>query len=338
MLVEDSNVMEPELLSKYKLVVKSKWMKRWILTKLLFWEIVFQFAIIGRAIRSGLFYWGTYKKDRLFKNVRYSEKRERNVMDIYIPSDLSKQPASKPVILYMHGGSWGFGDKIQYILLGKQLSEMGVVLVAMNYTLYPKGLIDEMTDDLDMALKYCFENIEKYHGNPNNIYFMGHSAGAHIGALYCCSTLYKNQKKQAHRFKGCIGLSGPYEISDHFIHEAKRGVEHFSPMRPAMRGPKTFSFYSPSHIMSMEDTIKDGDLPTFYLLHGDADATVPISSSEKLYDILKQRIGSSSSLEHNAYFRTYPKVKHIDLVFNMMDDKNHIILKDVIDIVMEKFQ
>ena len=45
-----------------------------------------------------------------------------------------------------------------------------------------------------------------------------------------------------------VGLSGVYDIAQHYAHESQRGVEHVSPMRRAMLGPAHFHHHSPSHI------------------------------------------------------------------------------------------
>lgn len=43
------------------------------------------------------------------------------------------------------------------------------------------------------------------------------------------------------------GLSGVYNIMDHYEHEQKRAVEYVSTMHKAMNGTKNFPYYSPTH-------------------------------------------------------------------------------------------
>ena len=80
---------------------------------------------------------------------------------------------------------------------------------------------------------------------------MGHSSGAHIALLMVVDqikrlilleeskTMIRKEKKPViqqstlpyvDRF---VGISGPYNISDHFDYEAARGVEELSPMKAA---------------------------------------------------------------------------------------------------------
>lgn len=45
------------------------------------------------------------------------------------------------------------------------------------------------------------------------------------------------------------GLSGVYNIVDHYEHEQKRGVEYVSTMHKAMNGVENFPYYSPTHLL-----------------------------------------------------------------------------------------
>lgn len=49
---------------------------------------------------------------------------------------------------------------------------------------------------------------------------------------------------------GCgTGLSGVYNIPDHYEHEQKRAVEYVSTMHKAMSGVENFPYYSPTHVL-----------------------------------------------------------------------------------------
>lgn len=45
------------------------------------------------------------------------------------------------------------------------------------------------------------------------------------------------------------GLSGVYNITDHYEHQKRRAVEYVSAMHKAMNGVENFPFYSPSHLL-----------------------------------------------------------------------------------------
>jgi len=134
-----------------------------------------------------------------------------------------------PVVVFCHGGSWNSGSKIMYGTLASTLQKRGIVVVVINYTLHPHGLVEEMIQDIYLSLMWTKNNIEKYGGNPNKIYFMGHSAGAQLGALFILlQAMDCNDKFPEHvALRGFIGMSGPYEISDHYVHEFGRELSTY---------------------------------------------------------------------------------------------------------------
>ncbi len=107
-----------------------------------------------------------------------------------------------------------------------------------------------MIEDLDKCVVWAKKNIQKYGGNPKDIFLKGHSAGAHIVAQYLVkrakmlegSLITENAFDSDVLIRGFIGLAGVYHIRDHYGHEAKRGVEKLSPMWKVMKGLEVSSF------------------------------------------------------------------------------------------------
>lgn len=133
------------------------------------------------------------KKD---KDIAYADKGERNLLDVYYPND---NQTPKDVIVFIHGGSWRSGSKNTYWFLGGNFARKNKVFVTINYPLAPNAQYQEMAADCAKAVKWVTENIRKYGGNPDRIFLMGHSAGAHLAALI-------NQDEQY--FKN-IGIKNP---------------------------------------------------------------------------------------------------------------------------------
>lgn len=94
--------------------------------------------------------------------------------------------ASMPVIVYIHGGSFAWGDAKSQA--GPQyFMDREVVLVSFNYRLGALGFMSVGTKEIpgnaamkDMALvlQWVNRNIVKFGGNPNKVTLMGWSAGA----------------------------------------------------------------------------------------------------------------------------------------------------------------
>lgn len=101
-------------------------------------------------------------------------------IDIYSPKDASK----RPVMLFVHGGGWRIGDKRNVASkLPYFVGEKEMVLVSANYRLLPEGQHPENVRDIAAAIAWIHDRIAEYGGDPDRIYIMGHSAGAHLVAL-----------------------------------------------------------------------------------------------------------------------------------------------------------
>ena len=123
-------------------------------------------------------------------------------LNIYTPADTSKDRL--PVMMYIHGGGcqqW-YGSDYEYC--GDGFCEKGCILVTINYRLnvfgffaHPEldrespygssgnyGLLDQI-----QALKWIYENIEGFGGDPDNITVFGQSSGGRSTMALLCSPL-----------------------------------------------------------------------------------------------------------------------------------------------------
>jgi acetyl esterase/lipase len=106
-------------------------------------------------------------------------------MDIYAPHRESAEgPRTRsvaPVILFVHGGAWAWGNKRDYALLARTLTRTThSVVCVLSYPYYPKGRMVDMASAYHDQLVWVKKNISRYGGDPKNITTVGHSAGAHI--------------------------------------------------------------------------------------------------------------------------------------------------------------
>ncbi len=115
-----------------------------------------------------------------YKDVIYGESKNNPALklNIFVP----KTPArtTLPVLMYVHGGNWNSGNKDMYSFFGRNFAKRDIITVIPQYTLSPTANVAEMTAEIATALKWVQQNIEKYHGDANNIFVTGHSAGAQL--------------------------------------------------------------------------------------------------------------------------------------------------------------
>ncbi|KAM7415864.1 hypothetical protein PAMA_018092 [Pampus argenteus] len=271
------------------------------------------------------FQWKSwYKND---ENRKHYEKgitfgRRGNKLDLYHSPTLSKSvDVPAPLVVFIYGGAWGSGERSIYCLLARQVAEqLRATVICPDYCTYPKGNVLGMVQDIADCLVWAQENGQKFNFDKDNIVLIGHSAGAHLCALTTLfltdarEELFIEARKQDDimlAVRGVIGLSGVYNIMDHYEHEQKRAVEYVSTMHKAMNGVENFPYYSPTHRLQKLSQDKLNRLPPFVLLHGTADIIVPVESSTKFSELL-----TSLSVQVSLYL--LPRVDHTEIVTDLM--------------------
>ena len=79
----------------------------------------------------------------------------RHKLDVHMPKNLSRASADGlPVVVFAHGGAWSWGHKYQYRSLCDSLcNALGAVVVNINYCVYPRGNVDQMVRDVQLAVR-----------------------------------------------------------------------------------------------------------------------------------------------------------------------------------------
>ncbi len=132
--------------------------------------------------------------ETLLKTVEYKKLEDVNSnllsLDLYY---FSKIDIKRPVVIYVHGGAWSFGDKSSNIENKLNLFQSSnYIFVSINYRLSPfpfeiynpdRIMYPAHNKDVADAIKWIYDNIDKYGGDKNKIALLGHSAGAHLVSL-----------------------------------------------------------------------------------------------------------------------------------------------------------
>jgi acetyl esterase/lipase len=106
-----------------------------------------------------------------------SDRRQR--LDVYSRPGLAKAP----VLMFVHGGGWSFGDKRGVNALPGFAERHGWLLASAGYRLAPQVDAGGCAEDVASAATWMLQNAARYGGDPKRFYLMGHSAGAQIVAL-----------------------------------------------------------------------------------------------------------------------------------------------------------
>jgi arylformamidase len=96
-----------------------------------------------------------------------------------------------PIIIFIHGGGWSIGDKAQGAGTKSSFyNGLGFAFASVNYRLVPNVTPDDQAKDVAAAIAHLRSNARRLGFDPNRVYLMGHSAGAHLAALVSANTRY----------------------------------------------------------------------------------------------------------------------------------------------------
>src|SRR5262245_57510013 len=150
--------------------------------------------------------FGAYSVQR---DVAYGEGLARK-LDVYRPSHAGE---ARPILVFFHGGGWVAGSKREYRFVAEALTSRGYVAVIPGYRLYPDAAFPGFVEDAAQAIAWVHAHAAEIGGDPARVYVMGHSAGAHIGAMLTYDEHFlKDAGGDSTWLAGFIGLSGPYDF------------------------------------------------------------------------------------------------------------------------------
>ena len=221
--------------------------------------------------------------------------KARNRLDLYRTKNPKKQ---KPLIVFVHGGSWQHGNKRDYLFLGETFAREGYDVAVINYHLAPEHIFPAFIDDLAQAIHYLSQNQDKLNISTDNMILMGHSAGA----FNVMSVVYSAQSqnfKYKDQIKAIVGLAGPY----HFDYVGDPLSEHAFDHKISYQQVMPYYFIEPNHIKH-------------YLLVAEQDQVVERKNTLDLDIALRQK-------GNHSHIAVIPKTGHITIVATLASLMSH---------------
>ena len=197
----------------------------------------------------------------LKQNVSYCQTDSQNqTLDAYLVPNT--EPAS-PAIIYIHGGGWNQGDKINEISneYSKLFTGMDIAFISVDYRLSTEAVYPAQNDDVECAVNYILASAAEWNIDTSRIIIMGDSAGGQLasselldrkhlydGAIiaYGVSNLWR--QITSYHDKNAVGYLGSTD---------KSLADRISPQFQNLEGA-----------------------PPFLLVHGTADTVVPADESK----------------------------------------------------------
>lgn len=149
----------------------------------------------------------------------YDSQYPTNYFDFYKPD----QPLPEnPAILWVHGGGFIGGDKLEVKEYATKLAEAGYTVAVMNYALVPKAIYPVPVIQATECLAFLVKHHRRYDINPDNLFLAGDSAGAHIACQVVLSQLSGDYAKTTKtnkllfgtKLRGILLYCGAYNLPD----------------------------------------------------------------------------------------------------------------------------
>jgi acetyl esterase/lipase len=211
------------------------------------------------------------------------------LMDLAYPKIQSAAP--RPVVVWIHGGAWLEGNKDDNE--ASFLAQHGYFTASINYRLSQEALWPAQIHDCKAAIRFLRAHAKQYRIDPKKIGVWGSSAGGHLVTMLGTSGDVKELEgsggwpEESSRVQAVVDFYGPTNFIA--MCEKPSGFDHSaadSPESKLIGGPVKDN---PDKVRSVDPiTYISKDDPSFLIVHGDRDMTVPYNQSELLYAALKK--------------------------------------------------
>jgi len=126
-------------------------------------------------------------------------KSAMQLLDIFAPTGASRAP----VVLFLHGGAWLRGSRLDVIYPAPAITRRGAVFVAADFDNVSEVPLPAMIEQCREAVDWTVRNAASFGGDPDRVYLMGHSSGAHLASCVLLGDL---------PIKGALLISGLYDL------------------------------------------------------------------------------------------------------------------------------
>ncbi|WP_293394018.1 alpha/beta hydrolase [Nevskia sp.] len=170
-----------------------------------------------------------------------------------------------PAVVALHGGAWHKGDRQKLAGFAKRLASRGYVALTIDYRLVPDAIYPAQLQDVQQAVRWVRANAATIGVDPKRIALWGSSAGAHLAVLEAGLSPGDRLYDAQARVQAVVGAGTPTDFRDGG--GGNKSLASFLGERWSA-GSKVFIEASPIAHVSADD-------PPVFLIHGDADKTVP---------------------------------------------------------------
>jgi arylformamidase len=121
--------------------------------------------------------------------------------------------AAAPAAIFFHGGAWRGGRSAQAAYLAEPFVRAGAHFLAVDFNnvLESGGSLFPMVEQCRRAVAFVYRNAARLGADPDRLYLIGHSSGAHLGGCVVTSD-WTGQDLPHDILKGALLGSGMYDL------------------------------------------------------------------------------------------------------------------------------
>lgn len=216
-------------------------------------------------------------------NVVYTRVKDwEGKMDLYLPP---KEKGLAPVLINIHGGGWNKGVKESQTGFNTFFKE-DFAVANIAYRLTGQATAPAAVEDVRCALIYLIKNAAELNIDVNRIVIMGGSSGGHLalmGGLLANDKRFDNNCPYPETIKvaAIIDKYGITDVWDWGYGENKKSKSAITWLGDRATDKKFAASVSPV-------TYVNKNSPPVFIVHGDADPTVPYQHSVTLHKKLEE--------------------------------------------------
>jgi acetyl esterase/lipase len=216
-------------------------------------------------------------------NVVYTKVKDwQGKMDLYLPP---KGKGASPIVINIHGGGWNHGVKESQTGFNT-FFKMGYAIANIEYRLTGQATAPAAVEDARCALIYVVQHAKELNIDINKIVVMGGSSGGHLAlmaGLLGNDHRFDENCKAAENIK-VAAIIDKYGITD--VWDWGYGTHITSKSAINWLGEKAKDKDFAASVSPI--TYVNKNSPPVFIVHGDADPTVPYQQSVDLFKKLQE--------------------------------------------------
>ena len=227
-------------------------------------------------------------------DIQYQEMDTDNCyLDVAYLDDRKK----KPLLLFVHGGSWIGGNKEEMNAFLYTFSEMGYTVASIDYDLlYLPGALQgrcvsiaEEEACVAAAAEYLTEHAEEYQIDTSRVILIGHSSGGQLAGRLA-ERIADHPEDYEFQLGGVVLLAAPSDLRYYLYNNSYIEGLDFSLVKLSFIFDGVYGTDVLPEINKVDVLYNiTENLPPVLILHGSDDALVPVSLSQNLYVELQSK-------------------------------------------------